>query len=86
MSCGVRLTGRCEIWPWTTARLDIQYPMLFSLSNAGKGRKTHAGVLEFLAEPGRVYLPHWVRTHSLPPGTQLEACICVLETCKPVCP
>lgn len=46
------------------ARLDIQYPMLFSLSNPGAGRVSHAGVLEFLAEPGRVYLPHWVSASS----------------------
>lgn len=34
--------------------------MLFELRNPGKQRHTHAGVLEFIAEEGRVYLPHWV--------------------------
>lgn len=33
--------------------------MLFELSCGSKS--THAGVLEFIAEEGRVYLPHWVR-------------------------
>lgn len=47
------------------SRLDIQYPMMFSLSNPGTGRVSHAGVLEFLAEPGRVYLPHWMMNNLL---------------------
>ena len=41
------------------ARLNISYPMLFKLSN--KNRSTHCGVLEFVAEEGRIYIPHWVR-------------------------
>ncbi|KAG0321743.1 ubiquitin fusion degradation protein [Dissophora globulifera] len=40
------------------ASLHIQYPMLFELSRGSKS--THAGVLEFIAEEGRVYLPHWM--------------------------
>ncbi|GJJ69917.1 ubiquitin fusion degradation protein 1 [Entomortierella parvispora] len=40
------------------ASLHIQYPMLFELSKGAQ--KTHAGVLEFIAEEGRVYLPHWM--------------------------
>ena len=53
------------------ARLNISYPMLFKLSN--KNRSTHCGVLEFVAEEGRIYIPHWVRAcaclflpHSIP--------------------
>jgi ubiquitin fusion degradation protein 1 len=34
--------------------------MLFKLINAERGVHTHAGVLEFIAEEGRAYLPHWV--------------------------
>lgn len=34
--------------------------MTFELSNRSVDRKTHAGVLEFIAEEGRVYLPGWV--------------------------
>lgn len=42
-------------------RLHITYPMLFELTNGAKdGRKTHAGVLEFIAEEGKIYLPYWV--------------------------
>ncbi|BFZ60931.1 ubiquitin fusion degradation protein [Saitoella coloradoensis] len=41
-------------------RLNISYPMLFELENATTGLKTHAGVLEFIAEEGRVYMPWWM--------------------------
>lgn len=41
-------------------RLHISYPMLFELRNGAKQRVSHAGVLEFIAEEGRIYLPHWV--------------------------
>ena len=41
-------------------RLHITYPMLFELINGNKEKVTHAGVLEFIAEEGRVYLPYWV--------------------------
>jgi ubiquitin fusion degradation protein 1 len=41
-------------------RLHITYPMLFELHNGQKQRMTHAGVLEFVAEEGKVYLPNWV--------------------------
>jgi len=42
------------------ARLNIIYPMLFKLTNRQTDRITHCGVLEFVAEEGRVYLPQWV--------------------------
>lgn len=41
-------------------QLHIQFPMLFKLTNKGKNRETHCGVLEFVAEEGRCYLPYWV--------------------------
>jgi ubiquitin fusion degradation protein 1 len=41
-------------------RLHITYPMLFELYNGQGERTTHCGVLEFIAEEGKVYLPHWV--------------------------
>jgi hypothetical protein len=34
--------------------------MLFELHNGAKDRMTHAGVLEFIAEEGKIYLPFWV--------------------------
>ena len=42
------------------SRLNISYPMLFKLSNGKHDRHTHCGVLEFVAEEGRIYVPHWV--------------------------
>ncbi|KAF9429399.1 ubiquitin fusion degradation protein, partial [Entomortierella beljakovae] len=49
------------------ASLHIQYPMLFELSRGSQS--THAGVLEFIAEEGRVYLPHWMmKTLTLSEG------------------
>ena len=41
-------------------RLHITYPMLFELINGSKDAVTHAGVLEFIAEEGKIYLPYWV--------------------------
>ena len=41
-------------------RLNIVYPMLFKLTNRKANRKTHCGVLEFVADEGKVYLPYWV--------------------------
>jgi len=41
-------------------RLHITYPMLFELINGAKETTTHAGVLEFIAEEGKIYLPYWV--------------------------
>lgn len=41
-------------------RLNIEYPMLFKLTNNKKSRTTHAGVLEFVADEGKIYIPYWV--------------------------
>lgn len=41
-------------------RLHVTYPMLFELHNGAKEAMTHAGVLEFIAEEGKIYLPYWV--------------------------
>jgi hypothetical protein len=41
--------------------------MLFKVENTTTGRFTHCGVLEFVADEGMVYLPHWVR-HPPPPA------------------
>lgn len=46
-------------------RLNVVYPMLFKLTNRKKNRITHAGVLEFVADEGKIYIPYWVcRTKS----------------------
>jgi len=41
-------------------RLNIQYPMLFKLTNKKTNRQTHSGVLEFVADEGRIYIPYWM--------------------------
>ncbi|OEJ86017.1 Ubiquitin fusion degradation protein 1 [Hanseniaspora osmophila] len=40
--------------------LNIRYPMLFELKSPDSSKITHAGVWEFVAEEGRVYLPNWM--------------------------
>lgn len=42
-------------------RLHITYPMLFEFINGAADKMTHGGVLEFIAEEGKIYLPYWVR-------------------------
>lgn len=49
----------------TLTRLHIQYPMLFKLNNSRAHRATHCGVLEFVADEGRVYLPYWMMNNLL---------------------
>ena len=46
-------------------RLNIVYPMLFKLTNRKMERGTHCGVLEFVADEGKVYLPYWVQKFLL---------------------
>ncbi|KIW28924.1 uncharacterized protein PV07_04777 [Cladophialophora immunda] len=54
-------------------RLHITYPMVFELINGNAGKSTHAGVLEFIAEEGRIYLPQWLmKTLELDPGDLLQ--------------
>lgn len=54
-------------------RLHITYPMLFELINGSKEKSTHAGVLEFTAEEGKIYLPYWImQTLLLEPGDLLQ--------------
>lgn len=42
-------------------RRHIEYPMMFRITNNAQNRTTHCSVLEFTAEEGRCYIPHWVR-------------------------
>lgn len=59
--------------------LHIRYPMLFELTNEAAAIKTHSGVLEFVAEEGRVYLPQWMmQTLQLQPGSLLKVASCDL--------
>lgn len=53
--------------------LNIRYPMLFELTANENGRVTHCGVLEFIAEEGRAYLPQWMlETLGVQPGSLLK--------------
>ena len=49
----------------TLTRLNIVYPMLFKLTNNRHNRFTHCGVLEFVADEGKVYLPYWMMRNLL---------------------
>ncbi|KAL5232709.1 hypothetical protein ACI65C_000119 [Semiaphis heraclei] len=49
----------------TLTRLNINYPMLFKLSNKRSNRQTHCGVLEFIADEGKVYIPYWMMKNLL---------------------
>lgn len=63
------------------ASLQIMYPMLFQISNEGNGKTTSAGVLEFIAEEGRVYMPHWMmKTLSLEQGQIVQVVNATLPT------
>jgi ubiquitin fusion degradation protein 1 len=42
------------------SKLHVQWPLLMELINGEKGKHSHAGVLEFIAEEGRAYIPQWV--------------------------
>ncbi|ODQ65101.1 UFD1-domain-containing protein [Nadsonia fulvescens var. elongata DSM 6958] len=53
--------------------LHVQYPMQFQLQNEDHGLTTYAGVLEFTAEEGRVYVPQWMmETLGGQPGSLLQ--------------
>ncbi|KAI8641563.1 ubiquitin fusion degradation protein UFD1-domain-containing protein, partial [Parasitella parasitica] len=55
------------------SQLNISYPMLFKLINGAEKKHSHAGVLEFIAEEGRVYLPQWMmETLGTEPGSLIE--------------
>uniref|UniRef100_A0A1I7TX91 Ubiquitin fusion degradation protein 1 homolog n=1 Tax=Caenorhabditis tropicalis TaxID=1561998 RepID=A0A1I7TX91_9PELO len=46
-------------------RMNIQYPMLFKLTNMAAQRVTNCGVLEFSAPEGQAILPHWMMQQLL---------------------
>ncbi|KAI8061843.1 ubiquitin fusion degradation protein UFD1-domain-containing protein [Gilbertella persicaria] len=55
------------------SQLNISYPMLFKLIHGTEKKHSHAGVLEFIAEEGRVYLPQWMmETLGTEPGSIIE--------------
>lgn len=50
----------CSCTSFLPAQMDIASPYLFELKTHNSDKKTHAGVIEFIAEPGNVHLPAWV--------------------------
>lgn len=44
----------------TCSRLHLSWPLMFELINGAQDRSSHAGVVEFTAEEGRIYVPFWV--------------------------
>lgn len=47
-------------------RLNIVYPMLFKIINPAMwDRMTHCGVLEFVADEGKCYMPYWMMRNLL---------------------
>ncbi|KAJ3060597.1 ubiquitin fusion degradation protein, partial [Podochytrium sp. JEL0797] len=82
--------GKIFLPPTALAKLstlNIAYPMLFEITNEQhKEKNSHAGVLEFIAEEGKAYLPQWmmntllieegslarIKNTSLPLGTFIK--------------
>jgi len=55
------------------SRLHISYPMMFELINGAKEKVAHAGVLEFNADEGKIFLPYWLmQVLQLEPGDLLQ--------------
>lgn len=62
-------------------RLNVQYPMIFKLTNAQGNRTTHCGVLEFVADEGNIYVPYWMlRNLLLEEGGRVSVCNAALRT------
>lgn len=38
--------------------------MLFKLTNKKANRTSHCGVLEFVADEGKIYVPYWVQIYA----------------------
>ncbi|KAJ9149872.1 Ubiquitin fusion degradation protein [Pleurostoma richardsiae] len=65
------------------SKLHVQWPLLMELTNGEKGKHTHAGVLEFVAEEGRAYLPQWMmQTLQLDVGDMIQIKTTSLELAK----
>ncbi len=46
----------------TLSHMQVQYPMLFKLSNDAMQLSTHVGTLEFTAQEGHIHVPRWLMT------------------------
>ncbi|KAL8154065.1 hypothetical protein V2J09_011825 [Rumex salicifolius] len=45
--------------------MEIEYPMLFNITNPSTNRTSHCGVMEFVADEGTVLLPSWMMENLL---------------------
>ncbi|KAK8078056.1 ubiquitin fusion degradation protein [Apiospora saccharicola] len=55
------------------SKLHVQWPLTMELVNGAREKHTHAGVLEFVAEEGRAYIPQWMmQTLGLDVGDMLQ--------------
>lgn len=43
------------------SNFNIEYPMIFKITNDRTGASSHCGVLEFSAKEGVSYVPGWVK-------------------------
>ncbi|OTB05381.1 hypothetical protein M426DRAFT_319913 [Hypoxylon sp. CI-4A] len=67
------------------SQLHVQWPLMMELVNGEKDRFTHAGVLEFVAEEGRAYIPQWMmQTLQLDVGDMIQIKSTSLELAKMV--
>ena len=67
------------------SRLHVQWPLLMELVNSEKGKHSHCGVLEFVAEEGRAYIPQWMmQTLQLDVGDMLQIKTTSLELARMV--
>ncbi|KIH94976.1 ubiquitin fusion degradation protein 1 [Sporothrix brasiliensis 5110] len=67
------------------SRLHVQWPLLMEMVNAEKGKHSHCGVLEFVAEEGRAYIPQWMmQTLQLDVGDMIQIKTTSLELARMV--
>ncbi|EGO56762.1 hypothetical protein NEUTE1DRAFT_111197 [Neurospora tetrasperma FGSC 2508] len=65
------------------SRLHVQWPIMLELINGSQGTHTHAGVLEFVAEEGRAYIPQWMmQTLKLDVGDMIQIKTTSLELAR----
>ncbi|CAG9944368.1 unnamed protein product [Clonostachys rosea f. rosea IK726] len=65
------------------SKLHVQWPLLMELINGEKGKHSHAGVLEFIAEEGRAYIPQWMMvTLGMDVGDMIQIRTTSLELAK----
>ncbi|KAL7963595.1 UFD1 domain-containing protein [Trichoderma compactum] len=67
------------------SKLHVQWPLLMEMINGEKGKHSHAGVLEFIAEEGRAYIPQWMMvTLGLDVGDMIQIRTTSLELARMV--